>query len=325
VKLDFLKHCQIPAGFKSLELSNGTGDVTIPQQGRWSLQATPDVLFQPEVGLPLTQPYSMKYCVVDQHGAKSNQASMTVDYTALPMLMPKAANFLSSAEARYGKFAAADVLAQSSAYFGVKKGTVVLVGVQDVLQDNPMPDVYVRNDGKAMSVQGEGMWMVDDNDQIVFQSDANSSLPPTPALYQFSDNKGYRSSPAVVLFDPPSAAGIAKTPGILAKLTDAQFWQSYIANVSGASTGLLPEQFVAVTQTLAVVTRTLGNVGPDPFSASDFDTNYNNWGGGKWSDLETMCAKMTAAAVPGHTLQYAARYWKLNLMVRMAVKAFPPS
>ena len=325
VKLDFLKHCHMPAGFKAIELSNGANDVTIPKQGRWSLEATTDVLFEPVVGLPLAQPYSMKYRVVDQRGAKSNQATMTVDYTALPMLMPRAANFLSSAKATYGKFAAADVLTNSSAYFGIKKGSVVLTGVQDVLQGNPTPNVYVRNDGKAMSVQGEGMWMVDDNDKIVFQSDANSSLPPTPALYQFDDNKGYQSNSAVVLFDPDGATGIAKTPAILAKLTDAQFWQNYIANVSGSSTDLLPEQFVAVTQTLAVVTRTLGDVGPDPFSKSDFDTNYNNWGGGKWSDLETMCAKMTATAVPGSAPQYAARYWKLNLMVRMAVKAFPPS
>lgn len=325
VKLDFLKHCQIPAGFKAIELSNGSNDVTVPKEGRWSLEAAKDILFEPVVGLALAQPYSMKYCVVDQHGAKSNIATMTVDYTALPMLMPRAANFLSSAKATYGKFAAADVLTNSSAYFGIKKGSVALVGVQDVLQGNPTPNVYVRNDGRAMSVQGEGMWMVDDYDKIVFQSDANSSLPPTPALYQFSDNKGYQSNSAVVLFDSDAAGGIAKTPAILAKLTDAQFWQNYIANVSGASTDLRPEQFVAVTQALAVVTRTQGSVGPDPFAQSDIDTNYNNWGGGKWSDLQTACAKMTATAVPSSAPQYAARYWQLNLMVRMAVKAFPPS
>ena len=330
VKLDFLKHCQMPGGFKSIELCNGTGDITVPKEGRWSYEAgsspaTSDVLFQPEVGLALTQPYSMKYCVVNQHGAKSNLATMTVDYTALPMLMPRAANFLSSAKATYGKFAAADVLTNSSAYFGIKKGSVVLAGVQDVLQGNPTPNVYVRDDGKAMSVQGEGMWMVDDNDMVVFQSDANSSMPPTPALYQFSDDKGYVSNAAVVLFDSDGADAIAKTPGILAKLSDAQFWQDFIANVSGASTDLLPEQFIAVTQTLAVVTRTLGSVGSDPFVPTDVDTNYNNWEGGKWSDLQTLCAKMTAAAVPSAAPKYAARYWQLNLMVRMAVKAFPPS
>ena len=325
VKLDFLKRCHIPAGFKSIELSDGTDDVTVPTQGRWSYAK--DVLFQPEAGLLLNQPYSMKYRVVDQKGVKSNQATMTVDYTALPMLMPRAANFLSSAKATYGSFAAADVLTNSSAYFGIKKGSVVLVGAQDVLQGNAPPAVYIRDDGKAMSAQGEGIWMVDENDLIVFQSDSNLSYPPTPALFRFNDNKGYQSNSAVVLFDPDAADNITKLPPALGKATDADFWQNYGKAVTGASADPPPEQFIAITQALAVATRTLGSVGPDPFAPLDFDTdpNYQSWAGGTWAELQTLCAKMTAAAVPSTAPKYAARYWQLNLMVRMALKAFPPS
>jgi hypothetical protein len=328
VKVDFLQRCQIPAGFRSIELSNGTSDITVPKQGRWSLESTGtpptiDVLFQPDASLQFNQAYSMKYRVVDQKGVKSNEATMTVDYSALPLLMPTAGNSLSWADPRYGKFAAADVLKNCSAAFGIKKGSVVLSGIQDILQGNPEPDVYLRNDGKAMSVQGEGIWMVDDNDLVVFQSDANLSYPPTPALFRFSDSKGYPSSDAVVAFDSSLADGIAKVPPLLGKMTDADFWQNYTTNVTGTKSDPLPEQFVAITQMLAVITRTLGSVGPEP--DFDFDSNYNQWDGGKWDDLQKLCAKMVASAVSSTAPQFAARYWQLNLMVRMALKAFPPT
>jgi hypothetical protein len=328
VKVDFLKRCQIPAGFRSIELSNGTGDVTVPKQGRWFLEstgspATVDVVFQPEPGLLLGQGYSMKYRVVDQKGVKSNEATMTVDYSPLALMMPRAGNFLSSADARYGKFAAADVLPGCSAAFGIAKGTVKLMGLKDILQGNPLPQVYLRNDNKSMCVVGEGIWMVDDNGLIVFQSDPTLSTPPTPARFCFTDNKGYQSNVAVVVFDSGLTDAIAQVPPALSRMTDADFWQNYAANVTQAQQDPLPEQFVAITQTLAVITRTLGSVGPEP--DFDFDTNFNKWKGGSWADLQTMCAKMVASAVGSTAPRYAARYWQLNLMVRMALKAYPPS
>ena len=328
VKVDFLQHCKMPSGFKSIEFSNGASDITVPKQGRWSLESTGtppamDVLFQPDASLPFGQACSLKYRVVDQKGVKSNEATMTVDYSALPLLMPTAGNFLSSADARYGKFAAADVLKNCSAAFGIKKGSVVLAGIQDILQGNPEPAIYLRNDGKALSVQGEGIWMVDDNDLVVFQSDANLSYPPTPALFRFSDAKGNASSDAVVAFDSGLADGIANLPALLGKLTDADFWKNYSTNVTQAKTDPLPEQFVAITQMLAVVTRTLGSVGPEP--DVDIDTHYKQWNGGSWADLQKLCAKMVVSGLSSTTPQFAARYWQLNLMVRMALKAFPPT
>jgi len=167
--------------------------------------------------------------------------------------------------------------------------------------------------------------MVDDNDLIVFQSDANLSYPPTPALFQFSDTKGYKSNCAVVMFDPDGADSIAKVPPALGQLTDAAFWKSYAAEMTSANTDPPPEQFIAVTQAFAIATRMLGDVGPDPFAQADVDANYASWGGGKWADLLSTCAQMTSTAVSSTAPHYAARYWQLNLMVRMALKAYPPS
>ncbi|HVT98977.1 MAG TPA: hypothetical protein VHE33_15835, partial [Acidobacteriaceae bacterium] len=326
VKVDFLKRCQIPAGFKSIEFANGTSDVTVPKQGRWSLESTgtpPAVVFQPEVGLALTQGYSMKYRVVDQNGLKSNEATMTVDYAPLARMMPRAGNFLSSADPRYGKFAAAEVLTGCSAAFGIAKGTVKLMGLQDILQGNPQPQAYLRNDSKSMCVVGEGIWMVDDNDLIVFQSDPNLSYPPTPARFCFTDSKGYQSNVAVVVFDSSLTDALTQVPQALGKMTDADFWKNYAANVIPASSDPPPEQFIAITQMLAVITRTFGSVGPEP--DYDFNTNYDQWSGGSWADLQTICAKMVASAIGNGAPQFAARYWQLNLMVRMALKAYPPS
>ena len=333
VTIPFLDHCVIPDGYQSVVAQVKPGEL-----GKWNVltdnQGNPIITVDGDnaVGNVAT----LQYSVVDKKGVTSNTATITIDYTAMQRFMPMAGDCSISTVPAPGQSVAVQVLAGSSSFYTQDPASVKLLGFTDIGQGNPIPYGVVGKDGKSLHAPGQGNWLVDLNGAIVFQADPTLSAPvtPTPVSFQFADKNGNLSNRAVVVIDA-STTDVDQLPKQLATLDDTAFWAAYQRHVSRPQPYLPSEDFVAITAILAGATLVCGAGGRNPVAPADFDSGYQTWndGGQSWDDaagttqptgLVAICAKLVNTAMPANqTLPYAARYWRLELMTRMAEQAVP--
>ena len=340
----FIAHCYFPTGYSAVylgpnpaaKLTQITENEAGVNVGVWNVVPPPDdnpsapptISFAPSGAGGSS--FTMAYSVVDKNGNVSNTANITFTLNAMSMVRMR--NFLLADDATAGKAAAADVLANASSLFSIDPKSLKLVGLNDINNTGLPPDALVKNDGKALSVPGEGVWMVTDDAKIAFQSESGLTTPPTPAMVQVADVSGNISNLANILIDP----GLSQlsTLGTTFALDDAAFWSAFRKHVAVASPPLTPEEFISATSVFSGVTRlALANTGADPVSYADFNAAFATWdaAGQPWdpangdgtNDLVALCSAAVTASAPALMTSAQARYWQLEMVARMLAHALP--
>jgi hypothetical protein len=337
VSIPVLDHCVVANGYHSINAKNRTfGATDSPSTGIWNLTA--DANGNPVVTVDGSQALgsgvTLDYSIVDKTGTESNTATITVDFSAMDKYRPRAATCAVSTLPGPGVTIAVDVLKAGISYFEKDPTSVKLLGTVDTGMDNAVAYAAVATNGKSLGSPGQGTWIVDINGLIVYQTDAKANAPvaPAPIWYQFADKQGNWSTPGKVVIDPDTAQ-LSQLPAKMAGLDETAFWSAYQDNVSTAMPMLSSDEFIVTTAALAQVTLTCGAGGPNPVSAADYAAAYKVWwnGGEAWDDapgsvtstgLVAVCEQLVNKALgPNQSLPYASRYWRLELMARMAEQA----
>ncbi len=332
VQIPFLDSCVIPLGYKDVK-SARLGQLATPDGATWEkggVPLKPEIIFRG--GGTSANLFKLPYTVVDQSNNESNEATISIDFSLMKRFMPMAADFIVSSAVPAGATVSADVLTNSSAFFPIDPQSVRLTGLQDVLlADVPASHAILQKDGKSLSVDGEGVWLVTDTGEIAFQADPKLTRPPTPVSYCFEDVHGNPSNHAVIAMDP-DLGGLAGFPGALAALSEQTFWASFQREVSNAQPTLDAASFLAVATTLAGGVLAAGPVGSNPVAPALFAKTYQAWndGGQIWDDapgtsppvgLVPLCADLVTTAAGPAAKPLAVRYWRLELMSRMVQMA----
>lgn len=328
----FLDHCVIPAGYKDVNSAQfGAGSNGEIWSKAVNSQGTPVIRLNAQ-NLTLAV-VSLTFTVVDQNNVSSDPATVTVDFSGMQRFAPMTADVMVAVAPGGGQTLGADVLPQCSSFYPADAKSVVLTGIQDVGKDNAAWACLVDKSGKSMRVPDEGVWVVDDSGKIIFEADPGFDQPPTPATYRFTDTQGNWSTPGAVVLDP-DAQMVADAPKALAAMDDAAFWAEYQKEISRPHPVLAAEDFIAATAAMAGMTLAASSPGPNPVADADYQTAYQAWlaGGQVWDDpagtaqpvgLVSLVGKLVDAAVTNPAAPLRARYWRLELMTRMAVDAQP--
>jgi hypothetical protein len=241
-----------------------------------------------------------------------------------PTPMPMARHCMVAADVATGEMVAADVLSRADSFHDSDPGSVVLVGLQDLGLTTAAPIALLAKDGKSLRVDGEGLWIVDDQKGLIaFLPDAGLKHPPTPAGFRFSDVKGNQSNAAMVVVDP-AMGQIAKLPGHLKQLTELQFWAGFKKHaIDDPSPGLDACTLLTTLMTLAGALEFVVVPGPFPVTQTAFDAGYAQWDNGASKDLMDICESTVKAALKNAPPSLLEHYWRLSLMARMVAKANP--
>lgn len=330
--IDFLSRCFIASTaqfaqiiFNVIQPSTGVTATLVPGP---RLQVTIDGAVRGAV--------QVTYQVRDDLGRTSNTNLFTL---LRPMrFMPMAADCLLSKAVLHGQEVGADVLANSSTFFGTDPKSVRLTGLKDIGQGNQANQALLAKGGKSMRVPGEGVWVVGDNGLIGFTAEPHLSVPPTPVGFQFSDVKGNLSNEATLVVDPGMDA-VSAFPGNVTAMDDATFWKNFQLHVSRAQPPLADYVFLTATATFAAAVLAGASVaskgapfgvgvGRNPVAPADFDKTRQAWidNGQSWDDpvgtaqptgLVAMCAALVDPLTASSPLPMCRRYWRLELMARM--------
>jgi hypothetical protein len=257
------------------------------------------------------------YTITDKNGINSIRTTITATIVA-----PIGMHFLLAQDVDPTKPLSANVLADCISQYPKDPSSVVLLGLTDVGHKNAARSAYLRDDQKAMNVPGEGNWLVDENGWIVFNADPNLTDPPTPISFRFSDVKGHKSTPAMVLIDP-ALAGLTPFFDGLAAQSDTDFWKAYTdITVNNPPLPLDADEVLAIAQSYALaVQRLVPDEIMSPVSDAEYAKAYKKWfnkGNGN-DDLITICLAEAEKATKTNPKPFVTRYWGLNLMVRMLV------
>ncbi len=332
VQIPFLDYCVVPLGYQDVK-SARLGQLATPDGATWEkggVATKPEIIFRG--GGTSANLFQLPYSVVDQSGNESNVATISIDFSLMKRFLPMAADFVVSSSVPAGTSVSADVLTRSSSFFPIDPKTVRLTGLQDILLDDvPASNATLQKDGKSLTVDGEGVWLVADTGEIAFQADAKLTRPPTPVSFCFADIHGNLSNHGVIAMDP-ELAGLAGFPAALTALTEQTFWSSFQQQVSNAQPALDSSLFLTVTTTLAGGLLAAGPVGPNPVAPAQFGAVYQAWidGGQLWDDapgtakpvgLVPLCAGLVTTAAGPSASALSVRYWRLELMSRMVQMA----
>lgn len=334
VSISVLDHCLIPNGYQTIKAKNRTfGSTDSPTTGIWNLStdSNGNPIVTVDASQALGSGVTLDYSVLDKTGAESNTATISVDFSAMDRYRPRASNCAVSTVPGPGVTIAVDVLNASTSYFAKDPASVKLLGTVDDGLAHAVPYAAVAKDGKSLGSPGQGTWIVDSNGLIVFQTDPSLNVPVTPApvWYQFADTLGNLSTPGKVIVDPDTVH-LPQLPVKMASLDDKAFWSAYQMNVSGVMPTLSSDEFIVVTAALAQVTLMCGVGGANPVSPTDYAAAYKAWydAGEAWDDapgsvtsigLVAICERLVNTALGSNpSLPYASRYWRLELMARMA-------
>ncbi len=191
--------------------TNPGDDLVAPNEGVWSVNTTTgEITFTPcsAAGVPdasCTQaftgdPTPIQYTVADNDGARSNQATITLDYDSQP---PVAQNDLSSNNVP-GTTVTLDPTADNgSGIDSDPDGSLDVTSISLVLPPGAT-NVVTDSDGEVTSftIPGEGSWSVNlTTGAISFTPNPNYTLDPTPVNYTIKDNDGNISNEATVTID----------------------------------------------------------------------------------------------------------------------------
>ncbi len=335
--IDFLSRCFI-ASTSNFSLINVT-KIT-PSTGVTANQATlaTGPVLRIAIDGSVRETVFIEYQVTDDLTRTSNKNLFTL---LRPMrFLPMAADCLLSKAVLNGQAVGADVLTNSSTFFGTdpKSVNVRLTGLKDIGQGNQATQALLAKDGKSMRVPGEGVWVVADDGKIGFTAEPHLSVPPTPVGFRFADVKGNLSNEAMVVIDP-AMDPVTGLPGSLMAMDDKTFWKNFQLHLSRAQPPLTDEQFLTATSVLAGAVRAatlvppigakvgLG-VGRNPVAPEDFEKALQTWidNGQSWDDpvgtaqptgLVATVAALVDPVTASSPLPMCGRYWRLELMAQM--------
>ncbi|MDZ7906721.1 MAG: hypothetical protein U5N55_13850 [Cypionkella sp.] len=180
--------------------------LTVPGQGDWTVQPDGSAIFTPEAGFT-TNPTPVNYTFADDQGNRSNEALITVTYTAAPVATPNTST---------GNAIGAPVtvtLLGDDTVDAASGRTVDAASVQLTLTGAPAGAV-LSPDGKTLTVPGQGVWTVQPDGTAIFTPEAGFTTNPTPVSYTFADDQGNRSNEALITVtytEPPEATDNADT------------------------------------------------------------------------------------------------------------------
>jgi hypothetical protein len=276
---------------------------------------------------------TVNYTVTTPAGLTATaKITVSVDPNVVTTIMPKASDCLAAVTMGGGQTVAFDVLTQSSAFYAKNHDSVVLTGLQDVGQARGAQAALLEKGGKSLRVPNEGVWLVGDKGEIIFTADQNFTEPPTPVGFQFADVRGNLSDIGVVVIDPAvqDAAGL---PAALKAMDETAFWNSFQTYVSGPN--VQPpkdaDTFISYAAVLAGALQTVVKTGYDPLALDDYRKASKAYmdNGSVWEDDSTsglrgivsICKDIVTGALPAKTDELVVRYWRLDLMSRVAAGA----
>ncbi|WP_201632447.1 Ig-like domain-containing protein [Psychrobacter immobilis] len=178
---------QSPAGST---IADDGKSVTVAGEGSWVVDATTgDITFTPEADFT-GDPTPISYTVDDRTGETSNEATVTIDY---PQTAPVAVD--DSSTGTSGSPVVVAVVGNDSDVEGDLDPTTV------VISQSPAGST-IADDGKSVTVAGEGSWVVDaTTGDITFTPEADFTGDPTPISYTVDDRTGETSNEATVTID----------------------------------------------------------------------------------------------------------------------------
>jgi hypothetical protein len=183
----------------------------------------------------------------------------------------------------------------------------------------------VATDGKSLRVDGEGVWLVDQNGFVAFIGDPGLDHPPTPVAVCFSDVKGNQSNNALIVIDP-NLDQVGSGLKAVNKMDDAAFWKRFqTVMIDDPAQDLDLDTIVVALTGMVQTTGLAASTGPrNPVHEADFDAAYRKWLASKSSlrSLKSICAALVDNALPKPPAPpLRARFWTLLSMLQMAQKA----
>ena len=331
--IDVLKYCYLPPSTVPGQLPQVTLNNGLKQANGFAVNDTnglESVDFS-RATVP-TRDQVVNYTVTRGGLSATAKITVSVDPNVVTTIMPRTTDCLAAVSMGGGQTVAFDVLTKSSAFFAKDPDSVVLTGLQDVGQARGAQAALLEKGGKSLRVPNEGIWLVGDKGEIIFTADQGFTEPPTPVGFQFADVRGNLSDIGVMVIDPAvqDAAGL---PEALKAMDETAFWNSFQTYVSGPN--VQPpkdaDTFVSYAAVLAGALQTVVKTGYDPLTLDDYRNASKAYldNGSVWEDDSTsglrgivsICKDIVTGALPAKTDELVVRYWRLDLMSRVAAGA----
>lgn len=168
-------------------VSNGGKTLTVPGEGVWTVAGDGQITFAPEASFT-GNPTPAAYTVNDNDGLTSNEAFVTITYTAAPV----ATNDVDTTPVTGP--VSLNPLGNDSGNVSLDPASVVLTGT------GAPSNATLAPDGKSLTVPGEGIWTVAASGLVTFAPEGGFSGTPTPAAYTVADANGTVSNEATIAF-----------------------------------------------------------------------------------------------------------------------------
>ncbi|TXI05581.1 MAG: DUF11 domain-containing protein [Pseudorhodobacter sp.] len=163
--------------------------LTVPGEGIWRVDsASGEISFEPEPGFT-GDPAQISYTFADLQGNVSNPATVTINYTAVPVADPDE-SLLNAINATV----TVDVLDNDS----VDPNRLIEPGSVQLTLTGAPGTATLSADGKTLTVPDEGVWTVNPDGTISFDPEEGFTTNPTPVSYTFEDNQGNLSTEATI-------------------------------------------------------------------------------------------------------------------------------
>lgn len=215
----------------SVQIVNAPGDgktLNVPGVGTWSVTPVGEIVFTPVAGFTASPP-SVAYTVADNDGNRSEPAAIRIEFAVeLPIAVPDVLSGLTT-----GQPIRIDVLSNDSDPDGsIDPASVVLVGAS--------------GDGKTLTVQDIGVWVVSPEGYITFTPAAGFTGNPDSVQYTVADNDGNRSAPASVTLTFAPRAPVANPDLVSGVPTNAPVIVNVLSNDQDPDGALDPASIVLV-------------------------------------------------------------------------------
>jgi CshA-type fibril repeat protein len=153
--------------------------VEVLNQGVWSVNSNGTVIFTPNSGLN-SAPTPIEYIVRESEGDVSNRATITIIY---PMAVDDTLTIEPNQPTPY----IIDVTAND-------RDDLVVSSVRLVVLDGTTTSMTLSQDGKQITVVGEGVWSVNERGLVSFTPESEFAGTPTAIGYSVANSSGVRSN-----------------------------------------------------------------------------------------------------------------------------------
>jgi CshA-type fibril repeat protein len=160
----------------------GVQSLTVANEGVWNVNDDGTLTFTPENGF-MADPTDIQYTIGLASGERSNCATVDIRHELLAVDDVAALNV--------GGISIVRVL--NNDFGSINSGTVKLV-----IPNNPVAGTTLSNDGKTLTVPGEGVWTVNDEGVVTFTAEDGFTQAPRAINYTVENGDGTRSNVASI-------------------------------------------------------------------------------------------------------------------------------